>query len=230
MSTSDAPPRWLGFVSGVVAGGSGVIAGHAFDTLKVQAQAGQKAAPAQHDPGLAASVRAFLKLYRGILPPLLSTGAVRSFYFGVFENVKAAVRNDSAAAEMPLSETFAAGAITGGIVAPVTSPFVVLKLRQQVQGGTMSELVGRIGVRGLWRGLPLHCVLETIGSGVYLTTYSAAKRVVKRASGEGGSSDNVESLPLKVSCGPRRSRRAASSSLSTPGSRAFPPADQPHPV
>ena len=200
MQSESPPPRWLGFVSGVVAGGSGVIAGHAFDTLKVQAQAGQKAPPAPRDPGLMASARAFLKLYRGIVPPLLSTGAVRSFYFGVFENVKATVRSGSSDAQMPLSEMFTAGAITGGLVAPVTAPFVVLKLRQQVQGGTMSELVRRIGVRGLWRGLPLHCVLETIGSGVYLTTYSAAKRVAKRASGEGGSSENIESLPLNVRC------------------------------
>ena len=82
VEAAKTAPRWIGFASGVVAGATGVLVGHAFDTLKVQAQVGNAAvvrSPAQ-----------LLMLYRGILPPLLTTGAMRSLYFGVYECVRPA--------------------------------------------------------------------------------------------------------------------------------------------
>ena len=66
-----------GFVSGVIAGGTGVLVGHGFDTLKVRSQVGAA------DGALSVAV-----LYRGILPPLITTGAARALYFGIFENTK----------------------------------------------------------------------------------------------------------------------------------------------
>ncbi|KAL1519529.1 hypothetical protein AB1Y20_023044 [Prymnesium parvum] len=196
---ADSPPCWIGFVAGVVAGGSGVIAGHAFDTLKVQAQSGQKfAPPSDGGRGLLAHARFLRSLYRGILPPLLSTGAVRSLYFGIFENVSAATSARREGSQT-LGEIFTAGALTGGLVSPITSPFVVLKIRQQVEGGSMVDLIRRLGVNNLWRGLPVHFALETVGSGVYLTTYAAAKRAVTRSQLSG--TEHVEFPALKILCG-----------------------------
>ena len=82
----SSPPRWLGLVSGGIAGAMGVLVGHAFDTMKVQAQLGG-ASPAAA-PSTAPLPQRTLALYRGILPPLLTTGAVRAVYFAIFENVK----------------------------------------------------------------------------------------------------------------------------------------------
>lgn len=192
------PPRWIGFVAGVVAGGSGVITGHAFDTMKVQAQAGEQyTAPSAslRNQGIVAQARSILLLYRGILPPLLSTGAMRSLYFGIYENVKSVLKTGDGTS---LREVFTAGAVTGSLTSPVTSPFVVLKIRQQIEGGSMFQLVRRLGVAGLWRGLPLHCTLETIGSAVYLTTYSAAKHAVNYVESGDAHKENVDSLPLKA--------------------------------
>ena len=105
VETAKTPPRWIGFASGVVAGATGVLVGHAFDTLKVQAQVG--AAPSQPSGATAKpALRRVLALYRGIVPPLLTTGAIRSLYFGVFENLRATFADSS------LRATVAAAACT----------------------------------------------------------------------------------------------------------------------
>eukprot|EP00326_Haptolina_ericina_P039468 CAMPEP_0181254812 /NCGR_PEP_ID=MMETSP1096-20121128/48807_1 /TAXON_ID=156174 ORGANISM="Chrysochromulina ericina, Strain CCMP281" /NCGR_SAMPLE_ID=MMETSP1096 /ASSEMBLY_ACC=CAM_ASM_000453 /LENGTH=198 /DNA_ID=CAMNT_0023352881 /DNA_START=77 /DNA_END=674 /DNA_ORIENTATION=+ len=105
--------------------------------------------------------------------------------------------------KQPLQGIFFAGSLTGGLVAPVTSPFITLKLQQQVHGGSLAQrlrtIVGRHGVYGLFRGLPLHCGLESIGSGVYLTTYFAAKRACTMVGGEGV----LDSLPVKILAAPQ---------------------------
>ena len=97
-------PRWIGFASGVVAGATGVLVGHAFDTLKVQAQVG--AGPSQPSGATAEqALHRILALYRGIVPPLLTTGAIRSLYFGVFENLRASLADSSLQATVAPSPT-----------------------------------------------------------------------------------------------------------------------------
>ena len=175
--STTPPPRWIGFASGVVAGATGVLVGHAFDTLKVQAQVG--AGPSQ--PSVASAepaLRRVLALYRGIVPPLLTTGAIRSLYFGLFENLRASLADSS------LRTTVVAAGCTGLLTAPVTQPFVTLKVYQQVNGGSLRSAVSTIwqarGHRGFFPAFGLHCCLETIGSTVYLGVYHLAKRQLRR--------------------------------------------------
>jgi len=68
--------QWDGFVAGAVAGASGTLVGHAFDTAKVIEQVGRSG------PRQTLNIRT---LYRGVVPPLLTTGFLRSLNFGVFE-------------------------------------------------------------------------------------------------------------------------------------------------
>ena len=176
---------WHGVVAGSVAGAVGVLIGHAFDTAKVQAQVGKDASLAPTSP------REFLKLYRGILPPLLSTGAIRSLYFGVYEFSRPRVAAGICRPDEDLGTVFLAGAATGLITAPVTAPMQRLKLVQQVEGGSLSSCFRRLVVSGgLMHGLGLHSVLETIGSGCYLVAYAWCKEQLRRqgdSSGYGGS-------------------------------------------
>jgi len=192
IETAKTPPRWIGFASGVVAGATGVLVGHAFDTLKVQAQVG--AGPSQPSGATAEpALRRVLALYRGIVPPLLTTGAIRSLYFGVFENLRASFADSS------LQATVAAAGCTGLLTAPVTQPFVTLKVYQQVNGGSLPAAVARIwqarGHRGFFPGFGLHCSLETVGSTVYLGVYHLAKRQLRRHDGA------TESFGLRVASG-----------------------------
>ena len=90
--------RLHGFAAGILAGGAGVLVGHPFDTLKVKMQVarqgvarqGSSAAPPADTPSCRSAalprLSAYRALYRGVLPPLLSTGIVQSINFGIFEN------------------------------------------------------------------------------------------------------------------------------------------------
>ena len=85
--------RLHGFAAGILAGGAGVLVGHPFDTLKVKMQVarqGSSTAPPADTPSCRSAalprLSAFRALYRGVLPPLLSTGIVQSINFGIFEN------------------------------------------------------------------------------------------------------------------------------------------------
>ena len=197
-SSSEAGGQWHGLVAGLVAGASGVLVGHAFDTAKVQAQVGQSTA--------AGSGFSLLQLYRGILPPLLTTGATRSLYFGVLETMKPpvaaalGVRGDASGA---LSVTFVAGAGTGLATAIVTAPIQRVKLIQQTGGGSLLHCVRRLvatsGVRGFFRGLGLHCALETFGSACYLSSYHAAK--LWATSNSAHESAAREPLYVRIGCG-----------------------------
>ena len=184
-SDASTPPRWLGFASGAVAGATGVLVGHGFDTMKVEAQLGGAASAARpaSEPLLART----LALYRGILPPLLTTGGLRSIYFAIFENTKLQL-GVSPGAEAPMRTTVAAAAITGVCTAPVTQPFVALKVWQQANGGSLGEAAAGLtrsggGVRGFFPGFWLHCALELMGSTVYLGVYHFAKRALRRDDG-----------------------------------------------
>ena len=105
VETAKMAPRWIGFASGVVAGATGVLVGHAFDTLKVQAQVGAGPSQPSGDATAEPALYRIRALYRGIVPPLLTTGAIRSLYFGVFENLRASLADSSLQATVALSPT-----------------------------------------------------------------------------------------------------------------------------
>ena len=189
---------WHGLAAGCVAGASGVLVGHAFDTAKVQTQVSGRAAPKL----------SFSSLYRGILPPLLSTGAMRSMYFGTYETFKVPVAYMlGAASSSALPVVFVTGCATGLATAPLSSPMQRLKLIQQVEGGSLRDCVRRLlattGFRGLFRGLGLHCALETIGSGCYLTSYQLAKQIALGPPPPTGGSrlPKDEPLAVRIGCG-----------------------------
>ena len=126
------PPAWHGVAAGLVAGASGVIIGHAFDTAKVQAQVGKTA--------VVQTPRQFLELYRGILPPLLTTGTMRAFYFGV---TRAPVPSSAAGLAAPTRRS-RPSLSPGGRISPyhaATAPTQRLKLIQQVTGGSLPDRI-----------------------------------------------------------------------------------------
>ena len=194
---SAKPGPSAGFAAGVVAGASGVLVGHAFDTAKVQQQLGRT---------LDEKTFSLRFLYRGIVPPLVSTGAVRSVYFGLYEALRPAASRMMEEPRDGLGTVFVAASMTGTLVAPLTAPMQRLKLVQQSQGLGLSECTRQIfasaGVGGFYRGLGLHCVIDTIGSGSYLLAYASAKRsfASARPAAAGGAPPR-EPLGVRVGCG-----------------------------
>ena len=139
---------------------------------------------------------------------------MRSFYFGVYEMVRPMCSRFLRSRDDGLDTVFLAGCTTGVITAPVTAPMQRLKLVQQMRGPadaalSTSEAARNVlsvqGVRGLFRGLGVHCMLETLGSGCYLVSYSAAKVGLRRTGLFGDAAvarpGEPEPLLFRVLCG-----------------------------
>jgi len=164
--------------AGLLAGASGTIVGHPMDTAKVRLQVGQ--------PFVSFSFR---QLYRGILPPLLTTGIVQSVNFTLYEAGKFRILVRGRHSERMHSKfgylrgVFAASAVAGAGISLLTTPIGVLKVQQQIvtESGLWScarRLVGQHGILVLFRGGVPGLVMEMFGRGVYMTTYETIKLVL----------------------------------------------------
>lgn len=179
--------RLQGFCAGIVAGGAGVLVGHPFDTLKVKMQVAShaKSARVAATPSLWGSPSTLMALYRGVLPPLFSTGIVQSFNFGIFENSRLLlnrllVREDwSVEMQSPLWSSSVAALISGAATSPLTAVVHKVKLIQQVQGKSTIDILRNIQNLQPLRHFPLHCTLESFGRGVYMTTYFGSKMLIE---------------------------------------------------
>jgi solute carrier family 25 carnitine/acylcarnitine transporter 20/29 len=208
---NDLDPRLHGFAAGIIAGAAGVCVGHPFDTLKVIRQVTSKANPNLNLNLRSSSLAAVnsykssfflrtLHLYRGVLPPLVSTGIVQSLNFGVYENTRHYLypRNSTLSGvdeDSPLWSITAAAFISGAATSPLTAIVTKFKLLQQVKGVSLLNIVGDIRSLHPFRYYPLHLILESFGRAVYMTTYAYSKRAV-----ESSGYDNNE-LGWRVACG-----------------------------
>ena len=186
------PSHLHGFAAGIIAGAAGVGVGHPFDTLKVQLQVSRTTTTTPTTPTtpttrplLALKGSFFHKttqLYRGVLPPLVSTGVVQSLNFGVYENTRQWLHprdphenNDTS----PMWSIAAAAFISGAATSPLTAVVTKLKLLQQVKGISMTKILGGIQHLQPFRYYHVHLLLESFGRAVYMSSYVGSKRIVK---------------------------------------------------
>lgn len=161
------------FIAGSVAGASGVLVGHPFDSLKVRLQVGQTL------QFTTVNWYVIKQLYRGILPPLMTVGTIqainftnyeyfkrtipkfkeyiRSSSFFVSENQVGTLEEDlvfndtsntsSRSKKVSLDTIFYAGTLTGAIMSVLTNPISIIKIRMQVA----NELGIWASIRELYR-------------------------------------------------------------------------------
>ena len=167
------------FAAGVLAGANGTLVGHPFDTLKTRFQVGKVLKHSKFDMFF------IRQLYRGILPPLLTSGAIQSVNFFIFENFRHWLRDSRSGPpkiQGDLASIFIAGTFSGSMVSLVTNPISVVKIRQQIvaEGGIMQcvrEIKQSSGVAGFYRGYTTMLLLDA-SRGLYLTIYEVMKRVI----------------------------------------------------
>ena len=108
----------ISFVSGLVAGLSGTLVGHPFDTIKVRMQTGVKGQPLT-----------IHSVYRGVGPPLLTAGAVQALNFGLFSTFHEALGGGGGGSSVQgLPQVFTAAAAAGACISIVTQPSSILKV------------------------------------------------------------------------------------------------------
>ena len=188
------------FVAGLCSGVVGVLVGQPFDTHKVHRQVGVKV----KWEGVLNHVKMH---YKGVVPPLLTAGFIRSLNFGIWQSClnhlslpnkvditstksisgrKGTSREDvnvntSRELEGPkysIANIFFSGMVASCFTAPITQIVNILKVQEQVNL-TNKRFSYRKFIRrhNLFRpGFAPHLLLETLGSGVYYSTYYITKQ------------------------------------------------------
>jgi len=149
-------------------------------------------------------------LYRGVLPPLLTTGLVQSVQFSTYEMAKRRFLAMQDAKQRSrgqyLACVFAGGSCGGLLVTAITVPVSVVKLQQQLASergmfACAKALVAKHGWSVLYRGLLPGLIMEIGGRGVYICTYETVKLAqldeVTRAEAIAGK-DPVTGLRVKM--------------------------------
>lgn len=134
---------------GLIAGASGVVIGHPFDTLKVFYQI---------NPSKTTFNLNIRTLYRGILPPLLTSGSIQSINFTLYEYFKSKIvcLNYGSGVTM-----FIAASSSGAMMSIITAPLGMIKIRQQTSRfsqrmpsipAVVRTIYSTSGITGFYRG------------------------------------------------------------------------------
>lgn len=142
------------FIFGYIAGFSGIIASHPFDTMKTRIQEGKK-------------INFNLRfLYRGVCPPLIGVGLEKAIVFGTFENTKFYTNSD-----------FLSGGISGLTASLIVTPFERIKIRLQTDGkvnlGNLTK--SQMNLKYLYQGFSATLTRETPGFAIYFSVYNYFK-------------------------------------------------------
>lgn len=167
--------------AGMIAGASGILIGHPFDTLKVRLQVGSSLQlNKSHNP------YSVLQLYRGLLPPFVTAGMMASINFAIYESTKKKLKeqyfNDRNSQSHHLWAVFYAAATSGTIMTVMAAPIGMVKVHQQIASekgviNTIKDLYrsSNNSIRPFFRGVFPVFIMEAVGRGVYMTTYEFCK-------------------------------------------------------
>ena len=173
-----------GFVSGALA----TSLGHPLDTLKVRYQVRGSLVHAPHPAEvplsspqpLVSALLSIRQLYRGVTPPILSTGAVQAAFFVVYERMRAGLFHTTPAAPDYYRSTFLSGGLAGIVISLVTNPIALVKVQLQTSVNMTilqcySKLWRQNGIRGLYRGMAPMMLMEGLGRGSFFACYEYTK-------------------------------------------------------
>lgn len=127
--------------------------------------------------------------FRGAAAPILGYGALNSILFVTFNRtlklMNPGLFDYTKLAGCSLGSIWVAGALGGLATWLVSAPSELVKCRAQLQvggqgssWGVAREVVGREGVRGLFRGGAVTSVRDAVGYGWYFFSYELCKRLL----------------------------------------------------
>lgn len=180
-----------GFISGSVAGATGLVVGHPFDTIKVRLQTSHIYNGFTHCTKRIITEEGFRALFKGMMAPMASVSAMNAVFFGVYTGVLKKIDGDL---ENPkIRSTWLAGTASGIVAGFISGPTELIKCRLQVtdrKGMSNADVIRGIlekdGVRGLGRGLSVTLFRELISCGIYFSSYEALIQWMKGPQGDLG--------------------------------------------
>ena len=209
------------FVAGSVAGMVGNMVGQPWDTVKVQMQSSSSSPQLgtwAHARRLVAQggVRA---LYRGAVPPLLSSAPANASTFGGYESALKLMGVHKTDATP--GQRFVAGCAGGAAVSVVLTPLDLVKCKLQASSADVyrgpldcvRKIVKANGARGLYAGFSSTFMREAPSFGVYFSSYEAVFRFLNPNGESSTSLRGAAASCVAGACGARaraggRARRA----------------------
>lgn len=142
------------FGYGYIAGMSGIVASHPFDTIKTNIQKKQ-------------IVNYNIKnLYKGVAAPLFGVGLEKAIVFGTYETSKKYTNSD-----------FISGGLAGLTASFVVTPFERIKILLQTNQTIEKQILNQ---RFLFQGLSATFYRETPGFAIYFSTYNYLKTGIQQ--------------------------------------------------
>ena len=161
-------PWQADFASSWITSSSTTIITFPLDTMKVFWQAKNM------NPRATINELGFLGLYRGVQVSLCVNGCMVSLIFTLYECFKRQLREHSDLSGFKLA--FFSGNLAGMLGSLVLCPTNCTKARLQIHGGSMLEAVKKLGLRGVYRGLPAEMLGCALGRGCYFGSYEGMKQ------------------------------------------------------
>ena len=191
--------RLADLAGGFTSGCAIVIVGHPFETLRTRMQTTGGQSPGamlrSSAPGYRSVARQVLTdlgpaaLYRGVLPPLLTSGCISMCIWTSFEAIKRSLHGHDAPGVASLGTVWLSAACAPLLCMPVLVPQQRLSKLLQVnkRAGDFKSvrscaraIVQKEGLRGLYRGGGALSVQDFFGRANYVATYEACKRLWAR--------------------------------------------------
>jgi len=189
------------FVAGSASGVSLVLAGHAFDTIKVRLQAqganGRFKGPIHCLVGTLKE-EGLKGLYKGATPPMVMTGFINSTMFGLMGMCKKYWQKKNPDTPPTIPQVMFCGSTTGAMISVIVTPIEGVKARLQVQyalppGQTplykgpidcVKKLFRTGGIRALYAGW-IATIFHRGSNWSYFGAYEAARRFLTPPGSEG---------------------------------------------
>lgn len=189
-------PFWVDFVTGCVAGGTQVIIGQPFDTMKLRLQI-----QSQTQPKYSGMMDCFwqikkyeglLSFYKGSFLPLLASGVITSTRFIVFHKAIRYYDGEESKknGQDTLSSLYLCGALAGAVACIFATPVEHSRLRVQKQGHGMAQVYSgsldaaikiqkEFGITGLYKGFVATVVRDAIFKGNFFFFFEIISRMLK---------------------------------------------------
>ncbi len=207
-------------LSGSLAGASGILLGHPFDSLKVRMQLNQNL-----DTNKLTKRKIMQQLYRGVFPPLLTAGVLQAFLFTVYERIRSILFSHPTFSRRSISKTnssqgsqgnhFSKEAInhlnvcilagTGGgvLLSFISTPIGFVKLQQQVSSessilSVIKDCYRRASFRCFYRAYTCMLILEAPGRGIYFGSYEYLKMYINNYKYKVRDNNEDGMFPLQV--------------------------------
>lgn len=127
------------------------------------------------------------QLFRGVGPPLITTGVVQCLNFGVYDSVLRLRRGDAAPEDARLGDYFVAGLCGGVSISFITCPASLIKIQMQTTRASSNvsywSIVAGMRSRGLingfYRAYTPDVLNQAFGRGTYMVSYEYLKRLLR---------------------------------------------------